>query len=141
MVQRGRHCSADRMLDALPPQWPLRGASTNAHDEIRRFFRLITGVAGRDVVDNLPWDRVDGMSLSGGFTQESSFEATLDLLLDGQPWSEEDAGALAEVLATSINSDTLPIAIEVVPRRDRVQFVFDIDDLPGLLRHRVALED
>jgi len=131
----------DRMLDALPEQWPLRGASTNAHDEIRRFFELITGVADRDVVDNLPWDRVSGMSLSGGFTQESSFEATLDLMLDGQRWSEEDANALAEVLAKSVDSDALPIAIEVVPRQDRVQFVFDIDDLPGLLRHRVALDD
>jgi len=131
----------DRMLSDLPEQWPLRGASTNAHDETRRFFELISGVADRDAVDSLPWDRVDGMSLSGGFTQESSFEATLDLLLDGQRWSDEDANALAAVLAKAIDSDELPVAIEVVTRPDRVQFVFDVDDLPGLLRGRVALDD
>jgi hypothetical protein len=129
----------DRMLNALPEQWPLRGASTNAHDEIRRIFEGLTDDADRDVIDDLPWDRVDGMSLSGGFTEESSFEATLDLLLDGQRWSEEEAAALAGALGRSIDSDTLPVAIEVVTRPDRVRFVFDVDDLPGLLRHRVAL--
>jgi len=129
------------MLNALPEQWPLRGASTNAHDEARRFFELITDFADRDVVDNLPWDRVDGMSLYGGFTEESSFEATLDVLLDGQRWSEEEAAALAGALARAIDSDKLPVAIEVVPRADRVRFVFDVDDLPGLLRHRVALSE
>lgn len=131
----------DRMLGALPEQRPLRGASTNAHGETRRFFELFTGVADHDVIDALPWDSVDGMSLSGGFTEESSFEATLDLLLDTRRWTEQDAESLAEVLKRALDSDDLPVGIEVVTRPDRVQFVFDVDDLPGLLRHRVALDE
>lgn len=131
----------DRMLDTLPEQLPLRGAATNAQGETRRFFELLTGSDDLDVIDGLPWDRVDGMSLSGGFTEESSFEATLDLMLDAGRWTEQDAEALAGALKRALASETLPVGISVVPRSDRIQFVFDVDDLPGLLRHRVALDE
>ena len=131
----------DRMLNVLPEQHPLRGAATNAQGETRRFFELLTGVSDLDVIESLPWDRVDGMSLSGGFTEESSFEATLDLLFDAGQWTEQEAEALAGALKRSLASDDLPVGISVVPRPDRVQFVFDVDDLPGLLRHRVALDE
>jgi len=130
----------DRMLASLPEQLPLRGAATNAQGETRRFFELFAGVTDHDVIDGLPWDDVEGMSLSGGFTEESSFEATLDILLDSQRWTEEHAEALAGVLNRALDSDDLPVGIEVVSRPDRVQFVIDVEDLPGLLRHRVALD-
>lgn len=131
----------DNMLNSLPEQRPLRGAATNAQGETRRFFELLTRVRDLDVIDGLPWDRVDGMSLSGGFTEESSFEATLDLMLDAGRWTEQEAEALADALKRSLASEDLPVGIRVVPRPDRVQFVFDVDDLPGLLRHRVALDE
>ena len=131
----------DRMLNVLPEQQPLRGAATNALGETRRFFELLTGVSDLDVIESLPWDRVDGMSLSGGFTEESSFEATLDLMLDAGQWTEQEAEALAGALMRSLASEDLPVGISVVPRPDRVQLVFDVDDLPGLLRHRMALDE
>jgi len=131
----------DRMLSVLPEQQPLRGAATNALGETRRFFELLTGVSDLDVIESLPWDRVDGMSLSGGFTEESSFEATLDLMFDTGQWTEQDAEALTGALMRSLASEDLPVGISVVPRPDRVQLVFDVDDLPGLLRHRVALDE
>ena len=130
----------DRMLDALPTQRPLLGAATNAQGETRRFFELFAGVTDHDLLDGLPWDEVEGMSLSGGFTEESSFEATLDLLLDTRRWTDQETEALAEVLKRALDSDTIPVGIEVESRGDRVQFVFDVEDLPGLLRHRVALD-
>jgi hypothetical protein len=130
----------DRMLNSLPEQRPLLGASTNAHGETRRLFELFAGTADHEVLDGLPWEDVEGVSLSGGFTKESSFEATLDLLLDTQRWTERETEALAGVLKRALDSDAIPVGIEVETRPDRVQFVFDVEDLPGLLRHRVALD-
>jgi hypothetical protein len=131
----------DRMLGAMPAEYPLRGATTNEHGEVRRLIELVGMVEEREILDGLDWEDVGGMSLFGGFTTDSSFEATLELVFGGRRWTEQEAETLAGVLRSSLDSDKLPVETRVEARPDRVQLVFHVEDLPGLLRHRIALDE
>jgi hypothetical protein len=140
-IDPGQPTGLDRLLDGLPADRPLRGAALNAHDEVRRFFDILTGENDREVLDRLDWSRISGMTVAGGFTEASAFEARIDLLVDAAGWSEADLLALRHAVDQSVSSDGLPTRVEIEALPDRIQLRFEVDDLPALMRHRVALDE
>ena len=55
--------------------------------------------------------------------------------------TEEFDSALRTAVADSLRGDSLKTGIEVDSRPDRVELRIEFDDLPAVLRHRVALGD
>jgi hypothetical protein len=131
----------DRMLEEIPPDQPLRGAATNKRDELRRIMSWLVGADRRGELQALPWDRVSGVSLGGGFTKESSFEALLDVFLETPGWSEEQISTVASTLSTSLSVENLPVVVEAESLADRVRFRIGVEDLPALLEQSVTRFD
>ena len=122
----------DRLIDGLPADRPLRGATTNRHGEVRRLVALLLEPQAEEPPGEV-WDQVRAATLAGGFAQDSTFHAALDLRTEGPVWSDENARAIAASLAASLSTGTLPVRVEAVPHEDGVRFDFEVDDLPRLL--------
>jgi len=128
----------DRLIDGLPPDRPLRGATTNEHGEVARLLALLLDRPPEEVLPGVEWERVRGLTLAGGFATDSSFEAALDLLTVGPAWPAEEAQAVADALAASLSTESLPVRVEAVPHADGMRFVFEVDDLARLLERWTA---
>ena len=127
----------DRLIEGLPADRPLRGATTNQHGEIGRLVSLLLDPPAEEVPGTV-WDQVRGATLAGGFAEDSSFVAALDLRTEGPLWSGEEARAMAESLAASLSTESLPVRVEALPQADGVRFEFEVDDLPRLLERWTA---
>jgi hypothetical protein len=137
----GEGVGLERLLARVPADSPLRGAALNRNDEVRRFFELVTADDEQDAIDSVDWERVSGMTLHGGFTEESAFEAEITLMTEGGEWPPEAVEPLRDAIARVLSSDAVPSSVELRLRPDRVELYLEVDDLPGLLRGRVRFDE
>ncbi|HXV76973.1 MAG TPA: hypothetical protein VD788_11720 [Candidatus Polarisedimenticolaceae bacterium] len=128
------------LLADLPPEHPLRGASLNRNDEIRRLFEMVTGDDERGVLDALDWDRVRAMTFSGGFTEQSSFAALVTLDTDAAAWHADELAALERVVRRVFELDASATQVALDRLDDRIVVRIELDDLPSLVRRRLALD-
>jgi len=124
----------DRLIDTLPPDRPLRGATTNEHGELERVLARLVDDDRAAELAAIPREIVRGATLSGGFDESSRFAAVLDVLTTRPPDGAGDRiRQLAEAIGASLSTESLPVHVEAVPREDGVRLVFEVDDLPRLL--------
>jgi len=119
----------DTLLASLNGKGELRCAISSRGGALERVVDAVTD--DLHPLGTWDWASASALTLSGGFTDASAFQATLTVLRPDGAWDQADSHRLASIVAEALGADASGIETRGWTEVDRLVVEVVIDDLPG----------